>query len=143
MALTVRNARLAAIVIGIAVAAALAPAAVASADGSSSDDRFYVNPGTGYATPAPAADETIRVNPSTGYASVAERSASEPVAAARPTEPAVATERSSGFDWASAGIGAAGGAALALILMVSLGVLGVRWLRRAPRAEVAPGDGPA
>ena len=109
MALTARNTRLAALVIATAVAGSLAPGAVASSE------RFNVNPSTGYATPAPSTPETAQVNPSSS------------------TESPTAAESSSGFDWASAGIGAAAGAGLVLMLVLSAATVGVGGLRRARR----------
>jgi hypothetical protein len=131
MALTARNTRLAAIVIGTAVAGSLAPAASAASD----REQLYVNPSTGFATPAPPADQTVRVDPSTGYASVREQSASDAGAVSRATQPAAAAPASSGFDWTAAGIGAAIGGGLVLVLMLSLATLGVGGLSRAPRVS--------
>lgn len=124
MALTGRKTWLAAIVIGTAVAGSLAPAASAGSE----REQLYVNPSTGYVTPAPPAGETVQVNPSTGYASVSDPSASDAVAA---IEPAAAAPASSGFDWTSAGIGAAAGGGLVLVLMLSLATIGVGGLSRA------------
>ena len=136
MALTGVKARLASVLIGIAVAGALAPGAAASADGSSAPrDELYVNPSTGFVAAAPAAAGTVNVNPSTGFASVAEQPASDSVATPGPVEQAPAAEAPDGFDWASAGIGAAAGAGLVLALMLSLVTLGVGGLTRATRAS--------
>jgi hypothetical protein len=135
MAHTTGNTRLAAIVIGLAAAAALAPGA-ASAEGSSAPrEQLYVNPSTGYATPAPAAGGTIEVNPSTGFATVAERPASKPIPASLPIEQTASGAASDGFDWVSAGIGAAVGAGLVLALMLSLATVGVGGLTRLRRAS--------
>jgi hypothetical protein len=135
MALTKGNSRLAAILIGIAVAGALAPGAAASAEGNSAPrEELYVNPSTGYVTAAPPAGGTVQVNPSTGFASVGERPAPSPVATSRPIERAPTVEASVGFDWASAGIGAAAGAGLVLALMLSLATVGVGGLTRPPRS---------
>jgi hypothetical protein len=136
MALTRRNTRLAASLIGIAVAGALASGAAASAEGSSAPrEQLYVNPSTGYVTAAPPADEAVHVNPSTGFASVAEPAASNPIATSGSTEQAASAEASDGFDWASAGIGAAAGAGLVLALMLSLATICVGGLRRPRRAS--------
>jgi hypothetical protein len=144
MALTATNARLVAIVIGTALAGAVAPPAAASPEGTSPPaERLYVNPSTGYVTPAPAADQTVQVNPSTGYASVPEHSPADLGAGARAIEHAVAAEPSSGLDWPSAGIGAAAGAILMLLLVLSLAKTGAVQLKRGPRISVAPGDGRA
>jgi hypothetical protein len=131
MALTARNTRLAALVIATAVAGcSLAPGAAASTE------TLYVNPSTGHATPAPSARETVQVNPSTGYASVGPPSTTPPAATARAIEPPAAAEPSSGFDWASAGIGAVAGGALALVLALTLSAttIGPGGPRRARRA---------
>jgi hypothetical protein len=60
MALTARHTKLAAVAIATAVAGSLAPAA------SASSETLYVNPSTGYATPAPPPAETVQVNPPQG-----------------------------------------------------------------------------
>jgi hypothetical protein len=136
MALTKGKSRLAAILIGIAVAGALAPGGAASAEGNPAPrEQLYVNPSTGYVTAAPPAGETVHVNPSTGFASVGEPAASNPVAMSRSTEQATTAEASDGFDWASAGIGAAAGAGLVLALMLSLATVGVGGLTRPRRAS--------
>jgi hypothetical protein len=138
MELTRRNTRLAASLIGIALAGALAPGAAASVEASSAPrEQLYVNPSTGYASPAPAAPSggTVHVNPSTGFASVGEPPASNPIAMARSTEQAATPEASDGFDWASAGIGAAAGAGLVLALMLSLATVGVGGLALPRRAS--------
>jgi hypothetical protein len=109
MVLKTRKTGLAAIVIATAVAGSIAPGAAASFE------RMNVNPGSGFATPAPPPGKTVQVNPSTGFES--------------PT----AAEASSGFDWASAGIGAATGAGLVLVLVLSAATVGVGGLRRARR----------
>src|SRR5829696_3853472 len=127
MALTDRNTRLAALVIATAVAGSLAPGAAASFE------KLNVNPSTGYATPAPSTPETIQVNPSTGYASVVPPSPTPLAATPRSIESPTAAESSSGFDWASAGLGAAAGAGLALMLVLSAATAGVGGLRRARR----------
>jgi len=113
MALTRRNTRLAASLICIAVAGALAPGAAEAGS-----------------TPR----EQLDVNPSTGFASVAEPPASNPIAIASSPEQAATPEASDGFDWASAGIGAAAGAVLVLALMVSLATVGVGGLALPRRA---------
>jgi hypothetical protein len=133
MALTTGNARLAAIVIGITAAAALAPGAASAEESSAPREQLYVNPSTGYATAAPAAGETIEVNPSTGFASVGGPPASEPIPASLPIEQTASAPASDGFDWASAGIGAA--AALVLALMLSLATVGMGRLTRLRRAS--------
>jgi hypothetical protein len=127
MALTARHTRLAAIAIATAVAGSLAPGAAASFE------RMNVNPGSGFATPAPPPGETVQVNPSTGYASIGEPSDTPLAATPRSIESPTAAESSSGFDWASAGIGAATGAGLVLVLVLSAATVGVGGLRRARR----------
>ena len=129
MALTARHTRLAAIAITTAVASSLAPGAAASSE------TLNVNPSTGYATPALPPGDTVQVNPSTGYASVGQPSTARLAATPRSPEPTIAGEASSGFDWASAGIGAAAGAGLVLVLMLSAATVGVGGLRRARRAS--------
>jgi len=129
MALTARHPRLAAIVVATAVASSLAPGAAASSE------RLNVNPSTGFATPAPPPGETVKVNPSTGYASVGQPSTTRPAATASSIEPPSGAVASSGFDWASAGIGAAAGAGLVLVLMLSAATVGVGGLRRARRVS--------
>jgi hypothetical protein len=129
MALTARHTRLATIAIATAVASSLAPGAAASSE------RLYVNPSTGFATPAPPPGETVKVNPSTGYASVGQPSTTRLTAIPASTEPPIAGETSSGFDWASAGIGAAAGAGLVLVLVLSAATGGVGGLRRTRRAS--------
>jgi hypothetical protein len=109
MALTARRNRLAAIAIATAVASSLAPGAAASSE------EMYVNPSTGYATPAPPSGETVRAD--------------------RSIEPLTAGDSSSGFDWGSAGIGAAGGGGLVLVLTLSAATVGVGGLRRARRVS--------
>jgi hypothetical protein len=125
MALTARNTRLAAIVIATAVAGSLAPGAAASSE------PLTVNPSTGYVTPVPSTSETIQVNPSTGYVSGGQPSTA---ATPRSSEPPTAAEPSSGFDWASAAIGAAAGAGLVLALTLSVTTAGVGAPRRPRRA---------
>ena len=96
-----RKTRLTALVLGIAVAVVLAPAASAH--------HGYVAKGPG---------ESVYVNPSTGYASPLD-----------PGDDGVALEvasSSEGFDWASAAIGAAAGAGLLLILFASTIAMGKR-----------------
>ena len=127
MALTARNIRLAALVIATAVAGSLAPGAAASTD------MLYVNPSTGYATPAPSTRETVQVNPSTGYASVGQPSTTPLAPTPGSIESPTAAEASSGFDWASAGIGAAAGGGLVLVLTLLAATVGVGGLRRAQR----------
>jgi hypothetical protein len=127
MVLTARKTGLAAIVIAIAVAGSLPPGAAASFEG------MNVNPSTGFATPAPPPGETIQVNPSTGYASIGEPSDAPLAATPRSTESPTAAGSSSGFDWASAGIGAATGAGLVLVLVLSAATVGVGGLRRTRR----------
>lgn len=134
MAFTRRTARLASILTGIAVMGALACGAAASASPAPRDE-LYVNPSTGFVTAAPAAAGTVHVNPSTGFASVEDRPAPNPVATSSPVEQAPAADAPDGFDWGSAGIGAAAGAGLVLALMLSLATLGVGGLRRATRAS--------
>jgi hypothetical protein len=129
MALTARHIRLAAIAIATAVASSLAPGAAASSE------TLNVNPSTGYATPALPPGDTVQVNPSTGYASVGQPSTARLAATPSSPEPPTAGEASSGFDWASAGIGAAAGAGLVLVLMLSAATVGVGGLRRARRAS--------
>lgn len=127
MALTATHTKLAAVAIATAVAGSLAPGAAASSE------KLNVNPSTGYATPAPPTSETVQVNPSTGYASVGQPSTTPLAATPRSVESPTAAESSSGFDWASAGIGAAAGAALVLMLALSAATVGVGGLRRARR----------
>jgi hypothetical protein len=127
MALTARNTRLAALVIATAVTGSLAPGAAASTE------MLYVNPSTGYATPAPSTRETVQVNPSTGYASVGQPSTTPLAATPRSIVPPTAAESSSGFDWASAGLGAAAGGGLVLVLALSATTVGVGRPRRARR----------
>jgi hypothetical protein len=129
MALTARHTRLAAIAIATAVASSLAPGAAASSE------RLNVNPSTGYATPAQPPGETVQVNPSTGYASVGQPSTTRLAATPRLIAPPTAGEASSGFDWASAGIGAAGGGGLVLVLTLSAATVGVGGLRRVRRVS--------
>ena len=129
MALTARNTRLAALAIATALASSLAPGAAASSE------KLNVNPSTGYATPAPSTPETVQVNPSTGYASVGQPSTTPLAATPRSIESPTAPESSSGFDWASAGIGAAAGAGLVLMLVLSAATVGVGGLRRARRVS--------
>jgi hypothetical protein len=126
MALTAKNTGLAAVAIATAVAGSLAPGA------SASFERMNVDPGSGFATPAPPPGQTVQVNPSTGYASIGEPS-DTPLATPRSIESPTAAESSSGFDWASAGIGAAAGAGLVLVLTLSAATVGVGGLRRARR----------
>ena len=71
-------------------------------------ERHNVNPSTGFATPAPSTPRSI--------------------------ESPTAAESSSGFDWGSAGVGAAVGAGLVLVLVLSAATVGVGGLRRARRA---------
>jgi hypothetical protein len=66
-----------------------------------SEEKIYVNPSTGYASPSPP------VLPSVSQPAVDE-----------PAEPT----SSGGFDWPSAGIGAAAGSALLVALMAAAGV---------------------
>ena len=113
--------------IATAVAGSLAPGAAASSE------MLYVNPSTGYATPAPSTRETVQVNPSTGFASVGRPSTTPVAATPRSFEPPTAAESSSGFDWASAGIGAASGGGLVLALTLSAATIGVGGPRRAQR----------
>lgn len=127
MALTTRNTRLAALAIATALAGSPAPGAAASSE------KLNVDPSTGYATPAPSTRETIQVNPSTGYASVAQSSTTPLAATPRSIDSPTAAESSSGFDWASAGIGAAAGAGLVLMLVLSAATVGVGGLRHARR----------
>jgi len=127
MALAARHTKLAAVAIAIAVAGSLAPGV------SASSERFNVNPSTGYATPAPPPGETVHVNPSTGYASVGRPSTTPLAATSGSIEPPTAAEASSGFDWSSAGIGAAAGGGLVLVLTLSAATVGVGGLRRARR----------
>jgi hypothetical protein len=129
MAPTARHTKLAAVAIAAAVAGSLVPGAAASSE------RMNVNPSTGYATPAPPPGETVRVNPSTGYASVGQPSTTPLAATPRSIEPPTGAEASPGFDWGSAGIGAAAGAGLVLVLMLSAATVGVGGLRRARRAS--------
>ena len=114
MALTARNTRLAALAVATAVAGSLAPGAAAS------PEKLNVNPSTGYATPVPS-------KPSTAPVAATPRSIETPTAA----------EPSSGFDWASAGIGAAVGAGLVLVLTLSAATAGVGGLRRARGGRLA------
>jgi hypothetical protein len=100
--------RLAAALMGVAVAIAFSTAA-------SAHTQVSVNPSTGYASDAPAPDREIYVNPSTGFPG-----SDEAAEATSPAAPLPASEEPSsgaGFDWPSAGIGAAGGTALILVLL--------------------------
>lgn len=68
---------------------------------------------------SPSSEESIYVNPSTGYASPTPGSVSS---ASQPAVDEPAQQASSGgFDWPSAGIGAAAGAALLVALMAAAG----------------------
>jgi hypothetical protein len=127
MVLTARHTKLAAVAIATAVAGSLAPGAAASFE------KLNVNPSTGYATPAPSTTETVQVNPSTGYASIGQPSDTPVATKPGSIESPTAAESSSGFDWASAGIGAAAGAGLVLMLVLSAATIGVGGLRRARR----------
>ena len=129
MTITARHTRLAAIAIATAVAGSLAPGVAASSE------TLNVNPSTGYATPAPAPGDAVQVNPSTGYASVGQPSTTPLAATPRSMEPPTAAEASSGFDWASAGIGAAAGGGLVLVLTLSAATVGLGGLRRARRVS--------
>jgi len=82
-----------------------------------SGESIYVNPSTGHAS---GSGESIYVNPSTGHASPAPtvRPSVSPSAVDEPAEPT----SSGGFDWPSAGIGAAAGAALLVALMAAAGL---------------------
>jgi hypothetical protein len=69
---------------------------------------------------SPGSEEQIYVNPSTGYASptpVVQPSVSQPA-----VDEAAQTASSGGFDWPSAGIGAAAGTALLLTLIAAAGM---------------------
>ena len=127
MVLTARHTRFAAVAIATAVGGSLAPGAAASFE------KLNVNPSTGYATPAPSTPETVRVNPSIGYASIGQPSDTAVAVPPRSIVSPTAAESSSGFDWASAGIGAATGAGLVLMLVLSAATVGVGGLRRARR----------
>jgi hypothetical protein len=111
----------------VALTGALAPGA------ASARPPIYVNPSTGYPSYPTSEDRPIYVNPSTGFASggaEAPASSSEPMGAARTSQvahdPAPATD---GFDWPSAGIGAAvGGAFLLIVLAATTAITGRgRW----------------
>jgi hypothetical protein len=69
---------------------------------------------------SPISEETIYVNPSTGYASPMPGVA--PAASERAVDEPAQPASSGGFDWPSAGIGAAAGAALLLALMAAAGM---------------------
>ena len=127
MALTARNTRLAAIVIATAVAGSLAPEPPRAPRRSTSIRRRASRP------PRRRPGETVQVNPSTGYASVGQPSTTPLAATPGSIEPPTAAESSSGFDWASAGIGAAAGGGLVLVLALSAATVGVGGLRRARR----------
>jgi hypothetical protein len=97
-----RNTSLALLLAAALFASVLASGASANYGTSpSSEEKIYVNPSTGFASPAPS------VRPSVSQPAVEE-----------PAEPA----SSGGFDWPSAGIGAAAGTALVVALMAAAGV---------------------
>jgi hypothetical protein len=98
----------AAALMGIGVAMAFSPAA-------SADESVYVNPSTGFASGAAAPDHEIYVNPSTGF--VESDEAAEATSPAAPLPPPDKPSSDGGFDWPSAGIGAAGGTALVFALL--------------------------
>jgi hypothetical protein len=109
--------RLAAILAAaVALTGAFAPAA------ASARPPIYVNPSTGYPSYPASEDKPISVNPSTGFASGAEapESSSEPMGAARMSQAALDPGPSAdGFDWPSAGIGAAVSGAFLLIVLAA------------------------
>jgi hypothetical protein len=106
--------KLAAVLIAAALAAL--PAAGASAHRgtvpSPPSEEIYVNPSTGYPSSLPATNDEINVNPSTGFAA-------ESSPADEPRPAAGEAPSSTGFDWPSAAIGAAGGTALLLMLLAA------------------------
>ena len=99
-----RKTTLAAAVIGTLLAGVLATSAPArDAAGSSPPDRhFYVNPSTGYAIPV-GSDSTSSLE-------------AAGAAPAEPETPSAGPSSPNGFDWPSAVIGAAAGAALLITL---------------------------
>jgi hypothetical protein len=99
--------RLAAALMSVAVAMAFSTAA-------SAHTQVSVNPSTGYASDAPAPDRENYVNPSTGFPG---SKAAEPTSPAAPLPASEEPSSGAGFDWPSAGIGAAGGTALILVLL--------------------------
>jgi hypothetical protein len=112
--------RLAAVLIGAALAAALAPGAPAA-----TWEQLHVNPSTGFpSTPTPVTAQ--------GSGSGADQ-----VASSRPSDPAPARDDAStsgSFEWFSAAIGAVAATALLLALLAVTGALGQRHLRIGRRA---------
>jgi hypothetical protein len=86
---------------------------------------------------------TVPLATALSAAAIAGPAAAMPLDAGRPAPPAVPTvqpvapvdARSVGFDWGSAGIGAAAGAGLVLVLTLSAATVGVGGLRRARRVS--------
>ena len=94
---------------------------------------IYVNPSTGFASIVATASRPqskIYVNPSTGFATPASAPSSEP-APATLTQPSPA-----GFDWPSAGIGAAAIGGLMLLLLAAM--IGVGRHGRGPLTPRGP-----
>jgi hypothetical protein len=133
--------RLAVLLVGAAIAGALAPGA--SAKPSCWDDQVYVNPSTGFPTCAPTTSSSAEPSqpgsssdlPS-GYTrryvgSTLTAVPIHPVTSTAGSKPAV--DEPAGFDWPSAAIGAAATGALLLILLA--GTVGVVRARRDPRTH--------
>jgi hypothetical protein len=112
-----RNRRLATLFVAAAGLGALAPGAGSASNASAAQDQFYVNPSTGYATPAPTGSRAdsmeYRGNAATGgYASPKSSSVEPQPAVDQPASP-------TGFDWPSAGIGGAAVGGLLLVLLAA------------------------
>jgi hypothetical protein len=113
------NTRLATILIATV---ALTMALAAGAASARPYEEFYVNPSTGYPSSLPWEGKQIYVNPSTGFASGAEATESSPDPTGAASTPQVALDHpasAGGFDWPSAGIGAAAGAAFLMIVLAA------------------------
>jgi hypothetical protein len=87
-------------------------------------EQIYVDPSTGYATPAPTGSRADSIEyrgdaATGGYASAKRSSVELPPAVAEPAS-------ASGFDWTSAGIGAAAVGGLLLIVLATTVAMGSR-----------------
>ena len=129
--------RVASLLTAAAVAAALA--AGASAGSPAQEDEIYVNPSTGFASTMPQTGPKVYVNPSTGFASGANASSSssDEVTISQLPQPALAEPAQGGFDWPSAGIGAAAAGGLVLLLLAAVVGLGRRGRRPLARSGAA------
>jgi hypothetical protein len=132
---------LAVLLIGAALAGALAPGA--SAKPSCWDNHVYVNPSTGFPTCAPTTSSSAEPSQpgsssdlppgmTRGYVgSSLSVVPIDPVSSTAGSQPAI--DESTGFDWPSAAIGAAAAGALLLILLAA--AAGVVRTRRGPLAR--------